>query len=479
MKRRFVSCVVVLILFAGCVSNTPEQQFVDATADALGGRDRVLAVGVVVMEGTGTAPNLGQDMTWEAANQAFTLSDVRRVLDLSGPRARVEQTRTPNFLYFQGSQAVRQVSGFDGEVAYSIAANGNANRQGAAAARERRIDFYHHPLTIVYAMIGSPQSVRNVQAGAEGRQAEFSVGDITFNLRLRSNGELERVSSPGYHPNLGDVTVTTTFDDYQDAGGLRLPRRFVTRSDRWTTSEMTIAAYAFDASSDVAAPASVATALPTPATPNVVATSVAPGVWLLAGQSHHSALVEFADHLTLIEAPQSEARTLAVIAKARELVPAKPLTELVMSHHHFDHSGGLRAAISEGLAVITHKGNAAFVEEMAKRPHTRQPDSLSRAPRPLTVTSVDRELTVQDAGMTMVLYPISGNPHGDTMLMAYLPRERVLIQADAFSPGGTYHPYAANLLEIIRSRRLAVDRIVPLHGTIVTLDDLTKAVEAQ
>jgi glyoxylase-like metal-dependent hydrolase (beta-lactamase superfamily II) len=52
-------------------------------------------------------------------------------------------------------------------------------------------------------------------------------------------------------------------------------------------------------------------------------------------------LVEFSDHLTLIEAPLNEARTLAVIAKARELVPAKPLTQLVATHHHFDHTGGV------------------------------------------------------------------------------------------------------------------------------------------
>ena len=109
--------------------------------------------------------------------------------------------------------------------------------------------------------------------------------------------------------------------------------------------------------------------------------AVAKGVWLLAGQSHHSALVEFSDHLMLIDAPQSEARTLAVIAKARETVPGKPLTQLVTTHHHFDHTAGLRAAVAEGLTVITHEGNRDWVERMAKRPHTRQPDALARKPK--------------------------------------------------------------------------------------------------
>ena len=83
---------------------------------------------------------------------------------------------------------------------------------------------------------------------------------------------------------------------------------------------------------------------------------MAKGIWFLAGQSHHSVLVEFADHLTLIEAPQNDTRALAVIAKARTLRPGKPLTQVVNTHHHFDHSGGIRAAVSEGLTVDHAQG---------------------------------------------------------------------------------------------------------------------------
>ncbi len=202
---------------------------------------------------------------------------------------------------------------------------------------------------------------------------------------------------------------------------------------------------------------------------------IAPGIWLLAGQSHHSVLVEFSDHLVLIEAPQSEARTLGAIAKARELRPGKPLTTLVTTHHHFDHTAGVRAAIAEGLTVVTHAGNSGFFEEMAKRAHTITPDTLAKSSRAATVESLEEERVFKDGAMEMVLYHVAGNPHSDTMLMAYFPRERVIVEVDAFSPGGNVNPYAANLLENITKRKLQVDRIVPLHGTVAPFSELVKA----
>jgi glyoxylase-like metal-dependent hydrolase (beta-lactamase superfamily II) len=204
---------------------------------------------------------------------------------------------------------------------------------------------------------------------------------------------------------------------------------------------------------------------------------LANGIWFLAGQSHHSVLVEFSDHLMLIEAP-NEARTLAVIARARELVPDKPLTHLVNSHHHFDHSGGIRAAVSEGLTIITQAANGPFYRELVDRPRTIAPDALSRNPQPLTLEAVEDEMTLEDDSMTVHLYHIADNPHADSLLMAYFPRERLLVEADPFSPGRALQPFAANLLENIERRGLRVARIVPIHGSVVPFDDLVAHVRA-
>jgi hypothetical protein len=60
------------------------------------------------------------------------------------------------------------------------------------------------------------------------------------------------------------------------------------------------------------------------------------------------------------------------------------------------------------------------------------------------------------------------------MLMAYFPKDRILVEADAYSPGSAVQPYAANLLENVAKRRLNVKQIVPLHGTMVPFSELLK-----
>jgi len=189
-------------------------------------------------------------------------------------------------------------------------------------------------------------------------------------------------------------------------------------------------------------------------------------------------VIEFADHLTLIESPQNDTRALAVIAKARELRPNKPLTQVINSHHHFDHSGGLRAAVSEGLTVITQKANAQYYQDAMARAHTIVPDALAKNPKPLKIETVDEEMELKDATRTVNLYRIAGSPHADTLLMAYFPKERILVEADVYTPGGALAPYAPNLLENITKRKLRIDRFVPLHGVIGPYSDFLKVVQS-
>jgi glyoxylase-like metal-dependent hydrolase (beta-lactamase superfamily II) len=475
--RTCAGTALIALTLSGCTPKPPEQQFVDDALRAVGGRERITAIKTVAIEGGGVNYNLGQDMKPDASTQQFAVSGYMRKIDVEQGKQRVEQTRTPKFAYFQGPQAQTQIFALDGDVAFNVNAQGNATRVAAAAERDRRMEFMHHPITALRAATSPLTKIANVRTTGAVRQADFAFRDREWTMTIDAAGVPLSISNKAYHPNLGDVIMTTTFAQYEDVGGVRLPTRIAGKVDDFTTFEITTTKQAVDGDiGDVSAPQSVLKDV-APVPPSVTVEPVGKGVWLLAGQSHHSVLVEFADHLMLIEAPQSEARTLAVIAKAKETVK-KPLTQLVTTHHHFDHTAGMRAAIAEGMTVITQSGNTAWVENMAKRPHTIQPDTLAKNVSRLYVEGVDAEREIKDASMTVQLFHVAGNPHSDTMLMAYIPSARVLVEVDAFSPGSQVQPYAANLLENIQKRNLRVDRIVPLHGAIVPFAELTKSVAA-
>jgi glyoxylase-like metal-dependent hydrolase (beta-lactamase superfamily II) len=479
MKPVWLAFLAAATLTA-CAQPSPEQQVIDDAAAALGGRDKVLAVKTLVLEGEGTYGNLGQDVTPEAASQTFSVTFTRAV-DVAAGRARTEQTRTPNFPYFQGQAPQKQTQGIDGDVGYNVAGS-NATRISNAAAKDRRMEIYHHPLTIVRAALDPAAKLANPRTQDNQRVVDVTTANgLAFTLAIDATSKLPtRVVSMTDNTNLGDVAIETSFADYQDAGGLKLPARLTITTDKYTTAELrltkqNVEGVIGDLSAPPAAASAAAIAAPPPST--VAVEEAAKGIWYLAGQSHHSVLVEFNDHLMLIEAPLNDTRTLAVIAKAKELRPGKPLTVVINSHHHFDHSGGIRAAVAEGLTVAAQKASGPFFTDAMQRSHTIAPDALAASPRPLKLQTIDDEAVFTDGTMTVNVYHIVGSPHADTLLMAYFPKERLLVEADVFNPGAPVNQFAANLLENVKKRNLRVDRILPLHGKIAPYGDLVKAVQ--
>ena len=327
MTRSIRWTLVVTALVAGCTRATPEQQIVNDAADALGGRDRVTAVKTLVLEGEGTQGNLGQDVNPTATGQKFTVSTYRRAIDVANTRMRTELTRTPDFRYFQGQAATKQLNGVDGAIGYNVAANGNATRTSDTVAGDRRLELLFHPVTAVRAALDPMAMLANPRMqGSESLVDVTTASGQKFTLAIDSTSKLPtRVVAAGNNNVLGDVALITQFADYQEASGLQLPSRITSLTDEFPTSEYRLTKQAVDGDSgDLAAPAAAASAPvpPPPAAPMVAVEQMAKGVWFLGGGTHNSALIEFNDHLTLIETPQSEARGLAVIAKARELVPA-------------------------------------------------------------------------------------------------------------------------------------------------------------
>jgi glyoxylase-like metal-dependent hydrolase (beta-lactamase superfamily II) len=230
----------------------------------------------------------------------------------------------------------------------------------------------------------------------------------------------------------------------------------------------------------LAAPGAVrsAKAPPMMADPVIDVTPIGDGAWLLGGQSHHSVLIAFADHTVLIDVPQHEVRTMAVIAKAREVVDNKPLMKAIVTHHHFDHVGGIRAAVSEGLTLVAHESIKDDLTRLIKRQHTIYKDAASQNPRTPEIETVGDRLTMKDGAQTVELFH-ADTAHARSMLAAYLPKSRVLVQADLYATTFAAQPFLPDLLRLIDGRKLRVATHVPLHGGVQSEAEFLKAVESR
>jgi glyoxylase-like metal-dependent hydrolase (beta-lactamase superfamily II) len=202
-----------------------------------------------------------------------------------------------------------------------------------------------------------------------------------------------------------------------------------------------------------------------------MSTKLADGVWHVTGGSHHSVVVEFNEYLAVAEAPLDEARSLAVIAEAKKIGSNKPIRYVMTTHHHFDHSGGLRTYVAEGATVVTHQSNVPIFEKTLAAPATLSPDAQSKANRKPTLQGVSGKDILTDGKQTVEIYATTGDTHTNEYTLIYLPGPRILIEGDAYSPGppdapvpATPPPNAVTLYDEAQKLKLNVATIAPIHG---------------
>jgi len=228
---------------------------------------------------------------------------------------------------------------------------------------------------------------------------------------------------------------------------------------------------------NITAPAE-ANAAPAPVA--VTVEKLANGVYFLKGGTHHSVAIDQKDHIVVVEGPQNEARSSAVIAKVKETIPNKPIKYLVNTHAHFDHSGGVRTFVDEGATIVTHQDNKPYYQKAWDAPHTINPDKLAQSKKTATFETFGDKHVLTDGSRTIEIYKIAGGGHNDAFAMVYLPKEKILIEGDAYTPlaanappPAAANPFAVNLDENITRLKLDVKQIAPLHGPgVATMADL-------
>ena len=287
---------------------------------------------------------------------------------------------------------------------------------------------------------------------------------------------------------MGDMHILATYTGWKDFGGVMAPSTIVQTRGGWPFFEVAVTAAK-------ANPPDAATLVPPPApaaagggqgggAPALTVTSekLGEGLYRLTTGpgSYDSVIVEFKDHIMMLEAGQSEARGLAYIAEAKKLIPNKPIRYVMNTHPHSDHTGGLPALVAEGATIVTQRNNQEFLEKALNTPRTLLDDTLARNPRKARVEAVSEKKVYSDGARTVEIYHVAPVPHSNGLLIAYIPREKILFQGDFSLPaeGQPANDHVKALVPIVERLKLDFDRYINVHTSAApqTRADLWKAV---
>jgi glyoxylase-like metal-dependent hydrolase (beta-lactamase superfamily II) len=416
----------------------------------------------------------------------FTMAIDYRVPAMRDDRVRVQVQNPPLGGGFQPLVGeLRQSWLFSGGYAWDVVggtavpAAPERDLRSAAVGRLAQIWLTPHGF-IKAAASGNASAKTETIRGAKKTIITFTAPNKTrFEGVLNEQNLVEQIATRFDNPVLGDTVFEAVFGDYKDFGGVKFPTHILQRSGGYPVLDLAITNVKPNVALSIEVPPHIRQAQPPS---QAIKTEVlSDGVWnLWLDARDRTVVVEFQDYVAVVEAHDGEAVSIAAIDAVKKLVPAKPIRYIINTHSHFDHAGGLRTYVAEGARVITHRDNIPFYEQVWANPRTINPDRLAKSGRQPVFEGVVGSRTLTDGSRELVLYHYAGNMHNSGMLMVYLPKERILIEADSYSPSDnpndvpTAIPNLVHFHDAVDRLKLEVDVIVPMHGRLATLDEVRK-----
>jgi glyoxylase-like metal-dependent hydrolase (beta-lactamase superfamily II) len=282
------------------------------------------------------------------------------------------------------------------------------------------------------------------------------------------------------HPVLGDEHIEYFYTEYRSFGGLEVPMRMKQKQVGMETFVATTNSVQVNPPNLAQLLPPPPPVMPEPPLPPAASEKLADGVYRITG-GYVSLAVEFKDYVVVLEGGQSEARGLAVIAETKRLFPAKRIKYVVATHPHFDHASGLPPFVAEGITILCDDNAKYFIEQALWSPRTLVGDTLAKSKKKAKVEGVVEKLVLDDGARKMELHHVDGLEHSDSMLIAYLPKERLLFTADFRLPNGEPDPSLVTLRENVDRLQLDFDRVVMVHAPdpdrVVTREELLGSVK--
>ena len=472
---------LVLIFMTGVTAAQDARSVLQAASTAMGAAN----LRSVQYSGNGWNAAFGQAYSPADDWPRFEVTSYTRTIDYDSKSLKEETIRrqgnypqrggggTP----IQGEQ--RQNAFGSGGFAWNLNEQKMPNPQ-PNAAEMRQLEILLTPHGFLKEALKSEAKAFSVPLG--GRNVTIvsftALGKYRVNGTINDQNLVERVQTWVTTPLLGDTIHQTNYTEYKDFAGIKFPTRI--HQHYGDTHQANAAHHTLDITVTSVHPNVTGAALTVPdnvkeakAEPvRVTPQRLSDGVWYLLSGNQSSMLVEFNDFSVVVEAPGNEERSLAAIAEVKKLLPNKPIRYLVNTHHHFDHSGGLRTFVAEGSTIVTHERNREYFERVlfSRATRTMEPDRLSMYPRNPTFETVREKYTISDGTKIMDIHFVPGLAHNENMLVAYLPKEKIVFQGDLWNPPapggppGTAGPSQQTFYQNVQRLKLDIATVVPVHG---------------
>jgi glyoxylase-like metal-dependent hydrolase (beta-lactamase superfamily II) len=469
---------------AAVLAQATTVSLVQQAAAAMGGAAALRALNNATLEFHSAAFGLGQEETPSSpARATFVIS--RMVTDYVGNRrVLTQQSRAVTGAMTQTRRVITPTVGM------TSANDGALTADSPGAVATALAEIRARPERMIVFALDNPAMLATVQPkrirGELMDGVRIGTGpDATvfwFDRLSHLPVATERVTDD---PVLGDRNTMTIYTRWEDAGGVLFARQVDTEVNGRLQQHLLITSVVTNsalADADFTIPDSIAArAQPVPATPpppapiTVTLAELGPNVWRAEGGSHHSLVVRQGNALVVVEGPQSSARSRAVLDTLRARFSGVPVRTLVPTHHHWDHSGGVREYLAQGIEVRVHPRNVEFIRGIGAARKTVAPDALSRGGA-MPVVRATNPLTILGSGDTALQLIELPTVHAQGMLAAYVPSLRILFVSDVLTPGPTLAPAGSReIVAMVRARGLAVDRVVGGHGGIAAWADVERA----
>ncbi len=493
MVTRFWLSLSVTALMAGSAAAQDVRSVLQTAATAMG----VANMESIRYSGTGWQGMVGQNVAPDQDWPRVDLTSYSMTIDFETMSSREEYVQVQGdnprrgggrgFPFLTEQRVTNLVSG---NYAWTLDAQGQPVPQ-PAAVELRRLEIFLTPwgfLKGAMAPDANPTMVtRNEYGGRVSVVSFVAFGKYRVNGTINPQNLVQRVQTWIPNPVVGDLYYESVYTRYRDVGGVQIPRfhQHQDYDDGAHLPNVSGGEHSFGLETVSDLQVNVANAALT--VPNEVRSAriepvrvqsqgLGDGLWLIGGGSHNSVAVEFGDYVAVIEAPLNEERSLAVIGEVNRLIPNKPIRFVVNTHHHWDHMGGIRAYSHEGATVITHEGNHPYYQEVLRAgPWTLEPDRYSLHPPEEWSEGdifelVGEEFVLGDDSRTVEIYLVPGLAHAAGMLIAYIPSQKIVVQADLYNPRAQApNDSSRRFYETLQRLELDVTIIVGIHGNPVPM----------